>query len=168
MFRRAFVGAVVFTFISFVATQVMAATVNGTVESVSTDDNTVSVKVNGKGDEPKVFTVGPAVIIMIDGKKGTLEDVVAGQTVTVTANATNFASKLLLKSPKTPPASRKPGKKPNSNDASAADAGNWPQFRGPNRDNISKETGLLDQWAEEGPKVAWEQKKLGEAFSAVS
>ena len=112
MFRRAFVGAVVVTFISFVATHVMAATVNGTVESVSTDDNTVSVKVNGKGDEPKVFTVGPAVIIMIDGKKGTLEDVVAGQTVTVTANATNTATKLLLKSPKTPPASRKPGKKP--------------------------------------------------------
>lgn len=168
MFRRAFVGAVVFTVISIVATQVMAATVNGTVESVSTDDNTISVKVNGKGDEPKVFTVGPAVIIMIDGKKGTLEDVVAGQTVTVTANATNTATKLLLKSPKTPPASRKPGKKPNSSDASAADAGNWPQFRGPNRDNISKETGLLDQWPEEGPKVSWEQKKLGEAFSSVS
>ena len=68
MFRRAFVGAVVLGLVSFAATQVMAATVNGTVESVSADDNTISVKVNGKGDEPKVFTVGPAVIIMIDGK----------------------------------------------------------------------------------------------------
>ena len=94
MFRRAFVGAVVLGLVSFAATQVMAATVNGTVESISADDNTISVKVNGKGDEPKVFTVGPAVIIMIDGKKGTLEDIVAGQTVTVTANATNTATKL--------------------------------------------------------------------------
>ena len=40
MFRRAFVGAVVLGLVSFAATQVMAATVNGTVESVSADDNT--------------------------------------------------------------------------------------------------------------------------------
>lgn len=31
----------------------------------------------------------------------------------------------------------------------------WPQFRGPNRTNISKETGLLRQWPAGGPKVLW-------------
>jgi outer membrane protein assembly factor BamB len=36
-----------------------------------------------------------------------------------------------------------------------AEAGNWPQFRGPNRDNISQETGLLRSWPEGGPKVLW-------------
>jgi len=33
--------------------------------------------------------------------------------------------------------------------------GNWTQFRGPNRDAISDETGLLRKWPEGGPKVLW-------------
>ena len=36
--------------------------------------------------------------------------------------------------------------------ASGAD---WPQFRGPARDGISKEIGLLRQWPKGGPKVLW-------------
>ncbi len=34
-------------------------------------------------------------------------------------------------------------------------AADWPQFRGPSRDGISKETGLLHQWPAAGPKVLW-------------
>jgi outer membrane protein assembly factor BamB len=34
-------------------------------------------------------------------------------------------------------------------------AGDWPQFRGPARDNISKETGLFRSWPAKGPKVLW-------------
>jgi hypothetical protein len=33
--------------------------------------------------------------------------------------------------------------------------GDWPQFRGPNRDNISAETGLFRSWPAKGPKVLW-------------
>jgi outer membrane protein assembly factor BamB len=33
--------------------------------------------------------------------------------------------------------------------------GDWPQFRGPNRDNISTETGLYRKWPAGGPKVLW-------------
>ena len=36
--------------------------------------------------------------------------------------------------------------------ASAAD---WPQWRGPNRDGISPETGWTATWPSEGPKVVW-------------
>jgi outer membrane protein assembly factor BamB len=32
----------------------------------------------------------------------------------------------------------------------------WPQFRGPNRDNMSLETGFLRTWPANGPKVLWE------------
>lgn len=31
----------------------------------------------------------------------------------------------------------------------------WPQWEGPDRNNVSKETGLLKQWPEGGPKRAW-------------
>lgn len=34
-------------------------------------------------------------------------------------------------------------------------AADWPQFRGPNRDATSKETGLLRAWPANGPKVLW-------------
>ncbi len=34
-------------------------------------------------------------------------------------------------------------------------AGDWPQFRGPSRDNISAETGLLKVWPANGPKILW-------------
>ena len=38
---------------------------------------------------------------------------------------------------------------------------NWPQWRGPNRDGISKETGLLKQWPADGPPLAWKAKGAG-------
>lgn len=47
-------------------------------------------------------------------------------------------------------------------------AGDWPQFRGPNRDDRSSETGLLQAWPKEGPKQIWRVKGLGHGFSTVS
>ena len=44
----------------------------------------------------------------------------------------------------------------------------WPQWRGPNRDAISQEVGLLDSWPEEGPPLAWKAEGLGGGFSSVS
>jgi len=43
----------------------------------------------------------------------------------------------------------------------------WPQFRGPNRDGVSTETGLLDAWPEGGPKELW-RRPLGEGYSAIA
>lgn len=47
-------------------------------------------------------------------------------------------------------------------------ADDWPQWRGPSRDGISKETGLLKQWPEQGPKLLWQVKDLGEGYSTPS
>jgi outer membrane protein assembly factor BamB len=52
--------------------------------------------------------------------------------------------------------------------AMPAQALDWPQFHGPNRDNISRETGLLKAWPEGGPKLLWTAKGLGEGYSSVS
>jgi len=51
--------------------------------------------------------------------------------------------------------------------ATAAGATDWPQFRGPNRDGVSKETGLLTGWPVKGPEVSW-RKKLGRGYSGIS
>ena len=47
-------------------------------------------------------------------------------------------------------------------------AGDWPQWRGPNRDGVSTETGILDEWPEGGPKLLWKAKGIGAGFSSVS
>lgn len=51
--------------------------------------------------------------------------------------------------------------------ASVTLAADWPQFRGPNRDGISRETGLLKSWPAGGPKVLW-KTEAGEGFSHVT
>ncbi len=42
----------------------------------------------------------------------------------------------------------------------------WPQFRGPRRDGISDERGLLAQWPESGPRAGWSVTNLGRGFSS--
>src|SRR5690349_24538205 len=46
--------------------------------------------------------------------------------------------------------------------------GDWPQWHGPNRDNISTEKGLLQEWPKEGPRLAWKAVGLGAGCSSVS
>jgi outer membrane protein assembly factor BamB len=47
-------------------------------------------------------------------------------------------------------------------------ATDWPQWHGPNRDNISTETGLLAAWPAGGPPLAWKINGIGGGFSGVS
>lgn len=47
-------------------------------------------------------------------------------------------------------------------------AGDWNQFRGPRRDNLSPETGLADTWPEGGPKLLQTISGLGEGYSTVA
>jgi outer membrane protein assembly factor BamB len=51
---------------------------------------------------------------------------------------------------------------------SMAGAADWPQFRGPHRDGLSAETGLLQQWPKGGPKLVWSFKKAGLGYSSMS
>jgi hypothetical protein len=47
-------------------------------------------------------------------------------------------------------------------------AADWPQYRGPNRDDVSPETGLLQSWPKDGPKLAWTFEAAGVGYSPVS
>jgi outer membrane protein assembly factor BamB len=44
----------------------------------------------------------------------------------------------------------------------------WNQWRGPRRDGLSTDTGLLTAWPTEGPPLSWKATGLGEGFSSVS
>ena len=51
--------------------------------------------------------------------------------------------------------------------AAVAQAEDWPQFRGPNRDGISSEEGLLKSWPSGGPKKLW-SFEIGQGYSSVA
>ena len=46
-------------------------------------------------------------------------------------------------------------------------AADWPRFLGPNGNNTSSETNLLDRWSTNGPPIVWE-KSVGTGYSAPS
>jgi outer membrane protein assembly factor BamB len=49
-----------------------------------------------------------------------------------------------------------------------AASSDWPQWRGPNRDGLSTETGLLKEWSKDGPLLLWKASGLGAGLSGVS
>lgn len=44
-------------------------------------------------------------------------------------------------------------------------AADWPQWRGPKRDGVSEETGLLASWSKQGPPLVWAFKETGTGYS---
>lgn len=52
--------------------------------------------------------------------------------------------------------------------AAAAPSTEWPQWRGPNRDGLSSDTGLLPSWPAGGPPLAFKATGLGRGFSSVA
>jgi outer membrane protein assembly factor BamB len=47
-------------------------------------------------------------------------------------------------------------------------ADDWPQWRGPDRTGLSKETGLLKEWPKDGTKQVWKITGLGDGYSTPS
>ena len=52
--------------------------------------------------------------------------------------------------------------------ASSLAAADWPQYRGPRRDDVSLETGLLKTWPAEGPPQLWMYKNAGIGYSGMA
>ena len=48
----------------------------------------------------------------------------------------------------------------------ASPAPGWPQWRGPRRDGICDEVGLLEEWPADGPRLVWQTNGLGRGYSA--
>jgi len=45
-------------------------------------------------------------------------------------------------------------------------AADWPQWRGPDRTGISKDTGLLQEWPKDGPTLHWKATDIGTGYSS--
>ena len=44
----------------------------------------------------------------------------------------------------------------------------WPQWQGPDRNRISKETGLLPEWPSGGPRIVWTANSLGRGYGSLA
>lgn len=151
----------------------LAGVFTATVQSVSVDDRTITVKV-AKKVTSQTFDVKGSAVITIDNKPVSLDEIEAGQTVIVTTNGVDEITKLAVRKDDPKPPKEKPVKSPPRGAESTDDngtevaVGDWPQFRGPRRDNVSQETGLLKEWPEDGPELAWKATGLGDGYSSVA
>jgi outer membrane protein assembly factor BamB len=46
-----------------------------------------------------------------------------------------------------------------------ASTSDWPQWRGPARDGVAREGGLLKQWPAGGPRLLWQVNDIGDGYS---
>src|ERR1044072_8083307 len=49
--------------------------------------------------------------------------------------------------------------------AAGAAAPDWPQWRGPGRDGVAREGGLLKRWPAGGPRLLWQLNDIGDGYS---
>jgi outer membrane protein assembly factor BamB len=47
-------------------------------------------------------------------------------------------------------------------------AADWPQWRGPDRTDVSREKGLLKSWPKDGPRLVWKFQEAGGSYSGPS
>lgn len=47
-------------------------------------------------------------------------------------------------------------------------AEDWPQFRGPQRDGVSRETGLRKEWPPDGPRLLWTYDQTGVGYAGAA
>lgn len=158
------------------------AVVSGTIDSVGPGGATLVLKV-GKEQRAQTVLLDAKTEITLDGKPAKAAELQVGRNAVVFTNETTALRVNIRTSAPTasaPPATVAP--KPvapaavpkTSPKASAPAVRNaavdapWPQFRGPNRDGLSTEKGLLTSWPADGPKLLWTATGMGEGYSSVS
>tara|TARA_R110000850_G_scaffold32282_6_gene88582 strand:+ start:20501 stop:22207 length:1707 start_codon:yes stop_codon:yes gene_type:complete len=159
--------------ISF-GSRVEAAIFSGEIKSVSAEQKQVVVKTTG-GKE-KRFQIPADVPVTFNGKPAEFGQFEIGQRATIFTSSkgeiTRFSVRDAVIKKKSEPAGL-PKKTMKERKSTATPGGEtatqgWTQFRGPDRRNISYETGLSKDWNQNPPKLLWTARGLGEGYSSVS
>ncbi|WP_417383609.1 PQQ-binding-like beta-propeller repeat protein [Gimesia sp.] len=159
--------------ISF-SSSVEAAVFSGEITSVSAAQKQVVIKTTA-GIE-KTFLVPGDIPVTFNGKPAEFDQFKNGQRATIFTSSngeiTRFSVRDSVARKTNEPASRpkktmKERKSTSRSDETPAMQG-WTQFRGPDRRNISYETGLSQDWNQNPPKLLWTARGLGQGYSSVS
>ncbi len=164
-----------------------AGIIGGTVESIR--GRTLVVKTSA--ETSLELEVGPGAQVTLDRKSADFSKIKPGSQVTIFTDSRDRVRKVNVRTAKTQPnTSRRPSTRsrtsepdspgkpfPKRGSPSVRSAGTpatddksniWPGFRGSNRNNVSTETGLLQEWPAGGPRLLWSQKSLGAGYSGVA
>ncbi len=150
-----------------------AKTFTGRITNISTDSSRITVQSTIEKREETFDITDRGFKVTVNRRPGKISDVTVGDLVTIFTSATGQAQRLYKIDAPTP-SSEKPQKTATSNAQMANKAteqkadSQWTQFLGPDRKNRSPETGLLKSWPQNGPKLLWTARNLGEGYSAVS
>lgn len=151
-----------------------AAIFSGEIKSISAAQKQVVVK-SSQGKE-KSFLIPQDIPVTFNGKPAGFDQFEIGQRATVFTSSkgeiTRFSVRKAVARKSGEPVSR-PKKAMKERQGAAASGGGpaaqaWTQFRGPDRRNISYETGLSKDWNQNPPKLLWTARGLGEGYSSVS
>lgn len=133
-----------------------AATATGKV--VTVDPAARTIEVRGRDDQPRSFVVADAARILVAGKPAQLDDLVAGQTLSLTTARDGSVTAIRAGRPPRDAAAR----------ADRTSRTGWPQYGGANRDGRSTDTGLLPAWPDGGPPLVGTASNLGLGYSSVA
>lgn len=179
--RRVIIPLLAVTLAVCFASVAWAGLFSGEIVSVSSDGSAITVK-SKDGSKQQTFKVPGSAEIKVDGKNVKLDKLTSGQQVSVFTDAKDAVTRVTVRTdagaakpaadtekPMKKTTVKKPaGRKDRTVSAGNAAAGSWPQFLGPNRDNLSAETGLLKKWPSSGPPQHKLITGLGVGFSNLA
>lgn len=152
-----------------------AGTFTGRITKISSDGSQITVTSSSKKKSEVFAITGRNLKVSINSKPGKVSQLKEGDIVTVFTSSSGDPQKIYCRQNQagsSVPATkkkRKPSNQPAEQpEKKSDDTSTWSQFLGPNRENRSSETGLLDTWPASGPKLLWTARNLGEGYSAVS
>lgn len=134
----------------------VAATTTGRV--VTVDPAARTVEVRGRDDQARSFVVAEMARIVVAGKPARLDDLVAGQTLSLTTDRDGSVTAIRAGRPPLDAAAR----------GNRTPRSGWSQYGGANRDGRSTDTGLRDTWPAGGPPLIGTASNLGLGYSSVA
>jgi len=185
--RRPSIPVCAWMLVFLTAAPLAAAVINGAIKSV--DARARRLVVETRSGKTEDLTVSSGTTVTIDDRKKAVSDLKAGMSVTVFTDSNDRVTRIISRSgepaakpstqtstaPRQQPAVRRPARTPaasriasGSGAGSTTSPGDWPQFDGPYRDNISRETGLRSRWPADGPPLAWTARGLGRGYASDS
>ncbi|MBL4886095.1 MAG: PQQ-binding-like beta-propeller repeat protein [Planctomycetaceae bacterium] len=151
--------------LGLLVSQAQAGTFTGRISEISPDGSQISVTSSTKKKTEVFSTTSKRLKVSINQKPAKANQLKVGDIITVITSSSGDPLKIFGRqkgAATTSVRSNEPTK--NNSDEKPG----WCQFLGPNRKNLSSETGLLKSWPESGPKLLWTARNLGEGYSAVS
>ncbi len=149
-----------------------AALISGTIKSVKPSGK---ITVMATDNKVHTFEVPANAPVTLDSKTVPFEQLVAGQRISVFTDGSGAVTKITARAAAATATKPEPATTPQTPTTPAAEPttavsvnAGWSQYGGPNRDNVSPETGLLASWPTAGPKLKWTANGLGEGYSSVA